>query len=460
MWHLYTVISATKLVLLISLGLAYLLGLGWLAIGAILHGSVSTRKSNIPLIQQLPLLIMGGIVINYGMILSFQSLKISLIVGCIVSIFGICWFVMSMFRYHKGQVLPLSDINKWIGIAFVCLLFLSPMLAIPLGVRVWDAHAIWFFHAKMIYAAGSIGPSAGWQHPSVVFSHTDYPNLIPALAAQVTYVIGFWNEYIPKISLFFMFVPAAAWLFTFARRSFSFIILLLLIPFSLNHWLWDGHMDGYLALYFSVAMLLIGRYVYSSQPLDMISSIFCLISLPYIKNEGALATLIGLCIIALLILFQKKLSRQSFLLNWQYYLVGLIALLPFALWTLYKQQMHLFNDLDFGSMQSNLRIISRFNDGSYKLIFQDSYKQFEGALLLLGLLYFASAAWNKSLPKESVPALLAAGIYFIGIAIIYLSTPHDLVWHLDTSIDRTMLSVNGCLFIGSYYILNSMEEKD
>jgi hypothetical protein len=146
-------------------------------------------------------------------------------------------------------------------------------------------------------------------------------------------------------------------------------------------------------------------------------------------------------------------------MNWKYYLIGLIALLPFIVWTFYKQQWHLSSDLDLG-MQSILRIISRCADGSYKLVFQDSYKQLEGALLLLGLLYFGSVAWNRSLPKECVPALLAAGLYFAGMIMVYLSTPHNLVWHLDTSIDRTMLSVDGCLFIGSYYILNNIEETE
>lgn len=457
---MYTVISAIKLLLLISLGLTYLLGQGWLVVGAILHGSLSTPRSNLPLIQQFPLLLMSGLVINYGMILGFQSLGISLISGCIVAIFGICCFVLYLFRCHKQQMPTFVDISKWTGIAFISVLFLSPILANPLGVEAWDAHAIWFFHAKMIYAAGSIGQSADWQHPSIFFSHTDYPNLIPALAAQVTYVIGFWNEYIPKISLFFMLVPAVAWLFTFARRSFSFIILLLLIPFSLNQWVWNGYMDGYLALYFSIAMLLLGRYIHSYQSIDMISSICCLISLLYIKNEGALAALVGFCIIILVVFFQRKLPRQIFLMDWKYYLVGLIALLPFVLWNLYKQKWHLSNDLGIGSIQSILRIISRCTDGSYKLIFQDSYKQLEGALLLLGLLYFASVAWNRSLPKESIPAFLAAGIYFGGMIIIYLSTPYELVWHLNTTIDRTMLPVNGCLFIGSYYILNKIEEHE
>src|SRR5258706_16435582 len=67
------------------------------------------------------------------------------------------------------------------------------------------------FHAKMIYTAGAFGQSTGWQNPVVAFSHPDYPNLVPTLAAQAAFVVGFWNEYIPKISLFFMLGPSIIW---------------------------------------------------------------------------------------------------------------------------------------------------------------------------------------------------------------------------------------------------------
>ena len=455
-----TVINAIKLFLLISLGLTFLLGQGWLVVGPLLHGSLTIKKKDVPLLQEIPLALLSGLIINHGIILCFQSLRLGLIAGCIISIFGIYCFTLYIFRHHAQQILNPAPLNLWVGIVFVCLLFLSLILGEPL--KDWDARSIWFFHAKMIYVAGSVGQSAGWQHPSVVFSHTEYPKLVPALAAQVAHIMGFWNEYIPKASLLFMLVPAVTWLFTFARRSFSFVILLLLIPFSFYLLLWNGYMDGYLALYFSVAMLLLGRYINSSQPIDMVSSLCCLAVLLYIKNEGALAALIGLCLTISVQLLKKKTYsiKNIFGAGWKYYLAGLIALLSFVLWNLYKQRWNLSNGLGIGTTQSLLHIFSRLTDGSYKLIFQYVYKQIEGALLLLGLLYFASVAWHKPLPKESLPALIAAGIYCLGMVMIYLLTPFDLAWHLNASINRTMLSVNGCIFIGCYYILNTIENNE
>ncbi len=258
-----------------------------------------------------------------------------------------------------------------------------------------------------------------------------------------------------------MLVPGVIWLFTFARRSFSFATLLLLIPFGFSNWLWNGYMDGYLALYFSIAILLLGRYLHTSQPTDIISSIGCLIALLYIKNEGTLAALIGLGL-ATPILFMKIRAysvKKFFLENWKYCLISLIALIPFMLWGFYKHRWNLSNDLGIGTTQSYLNIIRRLTDGTYILIFQKLYEQIKPALLLLGLLYFASLAWEKSWPKESIPALSAAGIYCFGMIIIYLLTPLDLTYHVNESINRTMLSVNGCIFIGGYYILSSLENN-
>jgi hypothetical protein len=342
---------------------------------------------------------------------------------------------------------------------FICLLFLSPILAEPLID--WDARSIWFFHAKMIYVAGSINQSAGWQHPSVGFSHPDYPILVPALAAQVAQVTGLWNEYLPKIALFFMLVPAIAWLFTFARRSFSFVILLLCIPFCFYPWIWNGYMDGLLAVYFSMALLLLGRYIRSSRPIDLVSSVCCFIALSYFKNEGALAALAGLASITLTLLWMKKTNsiKKFFSINWKYLIAVAIVLLPFVLWIFYKQQWNLTNDLSIGTKESFLRIYTRLMDGSYQRILHDVYQQVNGAVLLLGLLLFTSAAWKTKISRESLPALVAAGIYCLGIILIYLLTPNNLVWQLNTSVSRTLLCVNGGIFIGCYYLLNEIENR-
>ena len=460
MLYLNIVINAISLILIICLGLPFFLGQGWLVVGPVLHQSLTTKKEEHSLLQEIPLALLGGVILNYAINLCVQSLQYGLWIECFLALFGLFSFFLYFFHYHSlKNFYNATSIIKWLGISFVCLLFISPILSLPLTD--WDARSIWFLHAKMIYLANSLGQSAGWQNLSIAFSHPDYPILIPALAAQAAYVMGFWNEYIPKIALFFMLVPAVIWLFSFYRRSFCFGILILLIPFSFSKWIWNGYMDGYLALYFSIAVLLTGRYIKQSQTIDVISAFCCLIVLLYIKNEGALLGIIGIFSTTLIILAKKKFisARQGFLTNWRYYLVGLMALLPFVIWDLYKRQWGISNDLEVGTTQFFSRIATRLSDGLYQLIVVNLFKQAAGSLLLLGSLYIVSIAQKKWIVKESLPALCVAFIYTIALFIVYLSTPYDLLWHLNTSIERTMLPVYGGIMVGCYYILKQLESN-
>lgn len=458
MLYLFTALNLVKLIALISLTFVFLLGQGWLVVGGVLHQSFKSPKGIFSSLHEIPLILLSGLISNYGIGLVFQSLKASLIIGVFVSSLGFYYFSAFIISHYKRTQVKSVSINKWIGIFFLCLTFLAPILTEPL--LAWDARSIWFFHAKMIYTAEAINQFSGWQHSSVVFSHVDYPNLIPFFAAETTYLVGFWNEYLPKIALFFLLVPAVIWLFTFARKSFSFVFLILLIPASFHMQMWDGMMDGYLALYFSISMLLLGRYLQTSQKIDLISSLYALIILLYIKNEGVLALISGILIIFLFVVFlkeKKRLPPNFFSENWKYYLAGFVALLPFTLWSYYKYSWSLSNDLEVGSVQSLLQIIGRMKDGSYKTILKSLYREIEGALMLLGFIYLSLLAWRKTIPKESFAALLAAGIYGLGIIIVYLLTPHDLAWHLATSINRTPLPIIGAIFIGIYYMLVEIE---
>ena len=340
--------------------------------------------------------------------------------------------------------------------------YIIPILTEP--VSAWDARSIWFFHAKMIYAEGALSQAAGWSHPSVVWSHVDYPKLVPVLAAQATYISGFWNEYLPKVALIFMLVPALLWLFSFARRSLSFVLLLMVFPLSLSAWLWNGYMDGYFALYFSISLLLYGRYMISRRTIDIVSSVCCLLFLLNIKNEGMLAVIsviTGFCLIMGIKFVRKQCPpiqlKKLFILYWRAGFALFIWLSPFMMWTLNKQRWNLSNDLQIGSMQSLARISSRLTDGSWLVIVERSFEELWSALLILGVVCVSSAIQKKSVTKESLPALVAGGIYYLGVTTIYLLTPNDLLWHLNTSIHRTMLVIWGCIFVGSFFMLSALE---
>lgn len=456
MCPLLTVLNVIKLLLLLILGIIYFTGLGWLIIELIFHSRSAEDQKHTSLFQRMPLAITLGFIVNYGILLVLQALPASLLAGIVVSMIGV-WRLVKW--YYKNRRIK-EPINQWLGTIFICLLFISPIQFQPL--EAWDARSIWFFHAKMIYTAGSAGLSAGWQHPSVIFSHTDYPNLVPGMAAQVACIVGYWNEYIPKISLFYSLVPIVMWLFTFARKSFSFGILILLFPFSIYQLMWNGYMDGYLALYVSLAFLLLGRYIQRNSFIDLISNITCLAILPYFKNEGQLVALAGILSIVMTDIIIKKSGRagiKTVVWGREKVVAAAILIAPFILWGFYKLKYGLTNDLQIGTAQSITRIIERINDNSYSIILDSTYTQIEAAFMLFGLLYFSTILQKRYVPTAVIPALSTAVVCYIGMALIYLLTPNDLHWHINSSVDRTMLPISGCIFVACYFMLDSLENS-
>lgn len=458
MFPLSTVLNIAKLVLLLGVGFLYFVGLGALVMELLFPKDKKSSHENIQLLDIIPMTIVLGIIVNYGISLVFQSLPVVLILGFVMALIGV-WRLVS--RYFHATISTRNDnnsLNQWIGVLFISIILLSPILIPPLSA--WDARHIWFFHAKMIYTAGSFGPLAGWQDPAVDFSHVDYPELVPGIAAQVAYILSYWNEFIPKVALVFILVPALLWVFTFAQKSFAFLILILIFPFGIGVLIWEGLMDGYLAMYVSIAMLLLGRYIQRVRIIDFISCLTCLILVIYLKNEGLLALLAGLFAITITIFLVNKVDRmelKEYLLRWRILFAGIIIFLPLIVWSVYKKNLGLVSYLDIGSAASFARIIERINNNSYRLIIEYTFQFIEGALLLLGFLYFIASARRQPIPRTILPSLLIATVYLIGMLTVYMLTPIDVDWQLRTSANRTMLTVAGCIFVASYFILDSLE---
>lgn len=453
-----TVLNSIKIFALILVGILFFFGQGW-TITSLVTKSICSENGKNRFAELIPVSLLSGMIINYAVLLLFQSLSTAFIISVALAISGL---VVCIHQFIRKQFVIKIDNYFWIylvGIILISSLILSPILAEPL--LGWDARSIWFFHAKMIFTAGSIGRAAGWLHPSVIFSHVDYPNLVPTISAQIMQVVGYWNEYLPKLSIFFMFIPAVFWLISYARKSFSYAILIVALLLSFFPWLWIGYMDAILAIYLSLSVLLLGRFIKDGNNLDLISSICCLFVLPYIKNEGILAALVGGISVLIVILLKKKsqVKVKSRLKIWRYWLAGLIGLLPLVLWSIAKYQWNISNKLNIGSQASFERILQRLQDDSSAMIFGRIFEVIEGVTFLFSILVIIVICWKVPISHHILPALAVAVVYCLGIASIYYLTPFDLEWHLSTSINRTMLPVNGCIYVVCYFLLVEIENS-
>ena len=92
--------------------------------------------------------------------------------------------------------------------------FLLLIIIISFGTPAyeWDARSIWLFHAKRIFYDNSIFSVSD---NYAIFSHNDYPSLVPAFSSAVATLFGYWNEVFPKLSFSLMFLPPLILTFSF-----------------------------------------------------------------------------------------------------------------------------------------------------------------------------------------------------------------------------------------------------
>lgn len=441
----------------VSFFLPYLLGLGLLLV------LISPESFNPPFgsgrdrARLLALFLVFGLVVDYLLVLVLESLRLSLITGAVLSLTGMA---MAARRFGKG-IFSLLNIGwvRWSILAYVTLLYAVPILYDPLSAG--DARSIWFFHGKMIYFNGALNGSAGWADKVVEFSHVDYPKLVGIIAAQCSTLAGYWNEYLPKASLLLFLVPALLGLLSFLDRNWiSFIFLMVLFVFSLGWLLWDGYMDGYLALHAGVAALFLGRWLESRERADLLTGAVFLGVAGNLKNEGILFVLSILASFAILSVIPRQEARAGGLSvpkRW-FWLPVAVPTAAYLIWTGKKLAWGLKNDLQLGSGSIG-KISARISDGSFQMIGRSLVRDAlvgKAALLFLLVLVVARTA-HARVPAACRLALLTGFIYFSGMFLIYLATPADLGWHLQTSARRTMLPVLLMLFAAVFLLLRGVE---
>ena len=433
------------------------------------YAPASFSRAKGHLLEQVALTIAVGILINYCLMLTGQTMTRVFVAGTILALWGILSFVRDL------RTRPLSGIRKYdrtavisvLCITYILVVYYFEILSEPLLHS--DARFIWFFHARMIWAEGALRQSGGWNHPSLAFSNPDYPQLVPAIAAQLGYLKGYWNEFLPKGSLLVMLVPLTLWVFSFCRKSLTFVWLVLIFFFSLGAWLWNGYMDGYLALYCGVALLLFGRYLSERRDSDLYSGICALGIGACLKNEGLL---FGLCVITALLFisreypefrpmqFARRVATDSLLAR-----VLLLSIAPTLMWTISKRAWGLRNDLSKDPSGGVTRLFDRLVDGftpSYLLNYLTVRSTAMWVLVgLFAVVVMFSVHQRLKVPRGALVAATTSALYFCGIYLVYLSTPHDILnFYLVTSGTRTMATACVALFVSMFFLLSGLEVND
>ena len=355
----------------------------------------------------------------------------------------IIFFILLLFFYF---IKPKE--NLYLKIFFILILLIS--LGTP--TFEWDPRSIWLFHAKRIFYDGSIFSIVD-NYAS--FSHNDYPNLVPALASSLATLVGHWNEVFPKIAFTLMFFPPLLISYIFFK-DVKYLIFLCLVLFFIGKYLFTGWADGLVAVYFGLSSLLMYFLVIDENNPYRKNKIYYLIAscffilLTLIKNEG-FALLFILFISTFLVNFYKKKLNKN--------LKNLIYLsscfIPILLWKYFCYSNGIGNDYINTNIFTNL--LPRIsNYENYYLIF---YYLLLNEKFLFALTFFLIVFWIKKDNELFIFVFLNAFIYITTLFLIFLSTPLDFYFQLDSTATRVIKTLSFLLAFFGLHNINITKQK-
>ncbi len=310
----------------------------------------------------------------------------------------------------------------------------------------WDAWSIWNLHAKFLSNSASF---QNYYDKSLSYSHLDYPKLLPALVALGWKVTGSDTYLVPYlISLLILLGTLVVILDFIDDIKFQLpVVIIFLIDDTILRFSASQYADTMLAF---LIVLSIAGYIefrnYKSKD-SVVKLLVLLLLSSFVKNEGLVFALLFFIILLL------KVSKVGVLKKYSKWFVFFSFL--FIGEIVDKIFFTISNDII--SAQSSSMIYKLLDIKRYIVIYKYLMGQLFFDYKILLILIFCFAFMHKMFELLEVYYLLI--LVFTSYLLVYLITPHDLIWHLSTSIDRLLHHVYlGFIFI-FFYSLNNQSYR-
>ena len=327
-----------------------------------------------------------------------------------------------------------------------------------------DAYATWNQRARFLYRGGD-----HWKDFTYLnWSHPDYPLLIPASIARAWDFVGRETQLIPvAVGLLFTVATIGIVAFSIARlrgerQGLLAGLILLGTPFFILHGA-SQYADVPLSFFFAATVALLFFHAESPSQMRFLTLAGMAAGFSaWTKNEGAL--------------FLALLSPLHFVVttvakgrrDWGREVAALLmgAAPVIVVIGLFKVCVAATNDLVAG--QGAGSVAKLLDVSRYHMVlswFARELFEFGGwsptfAVPLLLLFYFLLL--RTSVEKRNVPAagiaVLLLAFMLAGHFFIYILTPHDLEWHLETSLNRLLLQVWPLAICAYFAIVRTPEE--
>lgn len=370
------------------------------------------------------------------------------------------------FNYFQSNIISKNNI-----IFLITSLFLFIKIIIE-PVQLWDARSIWFYSGKIIYFNNQYLLENFKNNFCDNCLFLFYPKLVPVLAALIAKTIGFWNDFLTKISLFLILLPALFFLKNELKIHITFLLGLLLIIFSNGFYIWNGYVDGYLSIYASLMYYSLIKYIDLKDDRYFFLTIIFLAICVNLKIESLFLIISSL----ILILVSNNTDLISKMFSKKFSVIILVFLLPSIIWILINyfnvsnssfdtnDKIYSFSDYLSALFENREVLAGRYDNYIFYVLDMTLNKSkiiyFFSLILILKLLdnfnNFLNLTWGRLLFLQILPL-----IYLIIIIIFYLyiGYSYGLVSMKDwilASFDRYTLPVKGLLSINLILLFNSI----
>ncbi len=322
----------------------------------------------------------------------------------------------------------------------------------------WDAWAIWNLHARFLYRGGP-----DWRNLfALQYSHPDYPLLLPALVARAWFYIGSESQAAPALfSLLYAALTAgalAAGVAHFRDTIQGAMAGALLVGTPFFVFQAAGQIaDISLAFYMLGALLCLGAQAETPTTRGGLALLagLCAGGAAWTKDEG-LAVWVFLMLLCLVYVRRRRGWRAA-LGETAAFLGGA---LPFAATAIYVKFAlaptgRLFAGQTLATIGSALiqpkrylQIIVAFFNGAWDF---GSWFIPVGAILVIYLIVMGAS------PREGKRAAFTLAILLVGVMLagdffVYVITPANLAWQLQTSLQRLLLQLWPSLLL-AYFVV-------
>ncbi|WP_447784104.1 hypothetical protein [Stenotrophomonas bentonitica] len=321
------------------------------------------------------------------------------------------------------------------------------VLALGSPTDEWDPRSIWMLHAKRIYLENSLYAQLDGY---AIFSHNDYPSLMPLWSATAARVVGHWNEIFPKAAATLLLLPPLLLIARSLRTWWAAGLLAVAVLEVGGRYLVDGYMDAFLAVYVVAALAVAiqpRRDAAEGAWFNLAAYAALSAVLTLIKNEGAvLAILVGVVAVGTALLRDRRMP-------WGLLAAFAVSMLPLLAWKLAVAGADLGNDLAQSDLKGQL--LARLPELAPSVLILKALLRSAVWVPLVLLLVLWTRTWRVSAARAG---LAVAAAYFGVLFAVYLSTPHDLAWHLATSAKRVALPVQLLLMYAVLVLLDQWRQ--